>query len=335
MPARDLVAGVALLAVVAYGVLAGADFGGGVLDALARGPRKAEQREAIARAMGPVWEANHVWLIFAVVVLFTAFPVGYAALSVGLWAPFHLALVGISLRGAAFVFRGYGVLDAEGRRRWGTVFGVASAMTPVILGMALGAVSSGRLRVVNGEVRPDGVVWLTPLTVSMGALALAICAYTAAVFLTNETEGALREDFRRRALESGTVTVALSAITLPVTASEAPHLWEGLTHGRALPVLIAGTIAALASGLLLRWRRWRAARAASVAQVALVLSGWGLAQHPYLIFPDVTLAQAAAPEATLRFLLVAVPCGMLALLPSLWLLFRVFKRGAAERPAGE
>ncbi len=325
MRLHDLAAGVALLAVVAYGVLAGADFGGGVLDALARGPRKDAQREAIAQAMGPVWEANHVWLIFAVVVLFTAFPTGYAALSVGLWAPLHLALVGIALRGAAFVFRGYGVLDPAGRRRWGTLFGVASAITPVILGMALGAVSSGRLRVVDGAVRPVGVPWLTPLTAAMGLLALAICAYTAAVFLVNETDGELREDFRRRALWAGTATVALSAVTLPVTAVEAPHLWAALTHGRALPALAAGVAAALASGLALRWRRWRLARAASVAQVGMVLAGWGLAQHPYLVYPDVTLAQAAAPEATLRFLLAAVPCGMLVLVPSLVLLFRVFK----------
>jgi cytochrome d ubiquinol oxidase subunit II len=330
-------AGLILLAVIAYGVLAGADFGGGVWDALASGPRKAAQRDAIAHAIGPVWEANHVWLIFVIVLLFTAFPAAYAALSIGLFVPFHLVLLGITLRGAAFVFRAYGPQSSRARARWGAVFGAASVITPALLGASLGAVSAGRLRVA---MSPDGAprVWfeggvapyLAPVSLAMGALALALCAYLAAVYLTLETSGALREDFRRRALAAGTVVVAGSVLTLPLLYLRAPYLWRGLTSARAAPVVAAGVAAALASGWALATRHYRAARVAAVVQVALLLTGWGLAQYPHLIYPDLTLTTAAAPRATLRFVLYTLPVGAALLVPSLWMLFSVFKSTRAD-----
>lgn len=325
------VAGLTLVAVVAYGVLGGADFGGGVWDAVASGPRRDEQRDAIARAMGPVWEANHVWLIFVVVLLFSGFPVAYSALSVGLFTPFHLVLLGIILRGAAFVFRAYSpqsgrAVDAgTGARRWGVVFGAASVITPMLLGMCLGAVSAGGFHLVDGDVRLDGVPWLAPVSLAIGAFALALCAYLAAVFLAYETEAELSEDFRTRALWAGTAVVALSVLMLPLLVRQAPHLWDGLTAGRSLPVLLAGGIAALASGWWLRTRRYRLARLAAVTQVGCLLAGWGLAQYPYIVYPDITLFSAAAPDPTLRFILYSTPLGMAVLLPSLWYLFRVFK----------
>ena len=325
------VAGLTLLAVVAYAVLGGADFGGGIWDAAASGPRKAEQRDAIAAAMGPVWEANHVWLIFVIVLLFSSFPSAYSALSVALFAPFHLVLLGIILRGAAFVFRAYS--PESGRslgpspqaRRWGVVFGIASVITPVLLGMCLGAVSAGGIRIAPGAVTLEGMPWLTPVALAMGAFALAMCAYLAAVFLAYETDGPLREDFRRRALWAGTAVVALSVLLLPLLATSASHLWEGLLQPRTLPVLAVGVAAALASGWFLRTRRYRLARLASILQVACLVAGWGLAQYPYLIYPDLTLYDAAAPEPMLRFVLFSLPLGLALLLPSLWLLFRVFK----------
>ena len=324
------VAALMLVALVAYGVLGGADFGGGIWDAVAAGPRKAEQRTAIANAMGPVWEANHVWLIFVIVLLFAGFPRAYSALSVGLFLPFHLVLLGIILRGASFVFRAYSpgkVGEAEGAagRPWGVVFGVASVITPVLLGMSLGAVSAGGFHVEAGNVRLDGIPWLDPVALAMGVFALATCAYVAAVFLAYETEGDLREDFRTRALLAGTVVVAASVLLLPLLIAEAPHLWEGLLAPRTLPVLTAGIVAALASGWWLRTRRFRLARLAAILQVACLLGGWGLAQYPYIIYPDVTLTSAAAPTVTLEFILYTLPLGLLVLLPSLWFLFRVFK----------
>jgi cytochrome d ubiquinol oxidase subunit II len=325
--------GVALLmlvALVAYGVLGGADFGGGIWDVFARGPRKAAQREAIANAMGPVWEANHVWLIFVIVLLFAGFPRAYAALSIGLFLPFHLVLLGIILRGASFVFRSYspakaGEPDEAAGRSWGVIFGVASLITPVLLGMSLGAVSAGGFHVEAGQVRLDGIPWLAPVSLAIGAFALATCAYVAAVFLAYETEDPLQEDFRTRALMAGTVVVALSVLLLPLLIVEASHLWQGLLSARTLPVLTVGVIAALASGWFLRTRRYRLARIAAIGQVACLLAGWGLAQYPYIIYPDVTLTTAAAPEVTLNFILYTLPLGLLVLLPSLWFLFRVFK----------
>jgi cytochrome d ubiquinol oxidase subunit II len=322
---EDLVAAAGLFGVVLYGVLGGADFGGGVWDLFAGGPRRDEQRAAIAHAMGPVWEANHVWLIFVIVVLFTAFPPAFAALSVGLFGLFHFVLLGITLRGAAFVFRGHQVGDG-GAGHWGTVFGVASVITPMLLGMAVGAVSAGSLRVRDGQVQIVGATpWLAPVSLVIGALAVALCAYLAAVYLTLETKGELQEDFRRRALLAGTAVVGLAVLALPLLSLETPHLWRGLLGVRAAPVLVTGVAAALLSGWALLRRRLRLARLATVGQASLLLLGWGMAQYPYLIYPDVTLQDVAAPHATLRFVLYALPVGLALLVPSLWLLFRVFK----------
>ena len=322
---EEAVAAAGLAAVILYGVLGGADFGGGIWDLFAGGPRRDEQRAAIARAMGPVWEANHVWLIFVIVLLFTAFPPAFAALSIGLFGVFHFVLVGIILRGAAFVFRGPEVAERKAGN-WGTVFGVASVMTPVLLGTAVGAVSTGSLRVVEGDVQIDGPTpWLAPVSLTIGALALALCAYLAAVYLTVETRGELQEDFRRRALLAGTCVVGLAAIMIPLLYLEARHLWQGLVGVRAAPVIGAGVAAALLSGGALLRRRYRLARAAAIGQVSMLLLGWGLAQYPYLIYPDVNLHAAAAPPATLRFVLYSLPIGAALLVPSLWLLFHVFK----------
>jgi cytochrome bd ubiquinol oxidase subunit II len=323
-------AALTLVAVVAYGVLGGADFGGGIWDLAASGPNRDRQRDAIARAMGPVWEANHVWLVFVIVLLFSAFPVAYGALSTGLFALFHLVLLGIILRGAAFVFRAYSPesgreFASRSQRRWGAVFGTASVITPVLLGMSLGAVSVGRFGFIDGNVVLEGAPWLAPVSIAIGAFALAMCAYMAAVFLAYETEGDLREDFRRRALWAGTAVVALSVLLLPLLALQAPHLWEGLLAARTLPVLGVGLIAALASGWFLRTRRYRAARLAAIGQVACLVAGWGVAQYPFIIYPDVTIFSAAAPAVTLQFILFTLPLGLAILLPSLWYLFRVFK----------
>jgi cytochrome d ubiquinol oxidase subunit II len=313
------------MGVIAYGVLGGADFGGGIWDLFATGPRRFEQRAAIALAMGPVWEANHVWLIFVIVLIFTAFPPAFAALSVGMFGLFHFVLLGITLRGAAFVFRGPQIAD-RGRSTWGTIFGIASVITPVLLGMAVGTVSSGNFRIVNGKVEMPGTPpWFSPLSLAIGALALSLCAYLAAVYLTNETAGELQEDFRRRALFAGTFVVGLAVAMLPLLYWQAPHLWNGLSSAHAAPVIAFGVAAALTSGWALLRSRFRLARSAAIVQVALLVLGWGLAHYPYLIYPDLTLHTAAAPRDTLRFLLYSFAIGMAMLLPSLWMLFRVFK----------
>jgi len=332
----EIVGLVAMAALLAYTVLGGADFGGGIWDLLARGPRAAEQRAVIAQAMGPVWEANHVWLIFVIVILFTAYPAAFAALNVALFWPLHLLLVGVVLRGAAFVFRAHGHEAAGAPLGWGRIFGAASAITPVLLGACLGAVSTGRIRVRHGVVLPGSEwAWLSAFALATGLLTLAICAYLAAVYLTLETEGEVREDFRRRALAMWVLGGVISIGTLLLAAVEAPRLWQGLMLTRRGVVVLLGILLAPASALALWQRRFGWARALAAAQVCMLLAGWALAQWPYIVYPDLTLHGAAAPAATLRALLATLPVGLALLIPSLVLLFVVFKgRNPAARTRG-
>jgi len=309
-------AAVMFAALVAYAVLAGADFGAGIWDLVARGERRTAQREALAHAIGPVWEANHVWLIFLVVLLFTCFPAAYTRASIALFWPLHLVLIGIVLRGAAYVFRAYASETALARGVWGGVFGAASAITPVLLGMCLGAVSAGRVQ-----------AWDAPFAVATGVLALLICAYLAAVYLAWEShDAALREDFRRRAVAVWWLAGAASAITLLLAKSEAPRLWAGLTAWPALVFLIGGSVLAPLSFVALTRGRFEAARWLGAAQIVALLAGWAAAQWPYLIYPELTVDGAAAPASTLALTAWTLPFGLAALLPALWFLFWVFKR---------
>jgi cytochrome d ubiquinol oxidase subunit II len=276
--------------------------------------------------MGPVWEANHVWLIFLIVLLFTAYPAAFAAMSVALFWPFHLVLVGIALRGAAFVFRAHGHAAAGASLDWGRIFGAASVVTPVLLGACLGAISTGGIRVAGGRVAPGATsAWLAPFPLAVGLLGLAVCAYLAAVYLTAETSGDLREDFRRKGLAAWLVGGVLSLGTLVLARSHAPRLWEGLTSAPAGLVVVAGLLLAPASALALWRRRFLWARVFAAGQVVLLLAGWAMTQWPYLVYPDLTLTGSAAPAPTLRAVLWVVPVGMALVIPSLALLFAVFK----------
>ena len=314
--AAEALALVMLGALALYAVLGGADFGGGVWDLLARGPRAPGERRLIERAMAPVWEANHVWLILVIVLLFSAFPPAFAALGMRLHAPLVLALVGIVLRGSAFVFRQYGG-GGPAARRWGHVFAAASAATPLFFGLVLAAVTSGSGR------------WLGWFPVAVGALAVALCAYLAAVYLTGEPDGADHaEDFRRRAVRAWLAVCALAGLAALAAAAEAPD-FAGRLFGRAPgQVLVAGTaLCALAALLALVRRRYRLARLAAAAQVTGVVLGWGAGQYPLLIAPDIAIRAAASPPQTLRLLFPVLVIGALVVLPSLYWLLRVFKAG--------
>jgi len=325
-----LLGAVLLFALVAYALLAGADFGGGIWDLLASGPRRAEQRRLVEHAIGPIWEANHVWLILAVVVLFTGFPAAFAAVSVTLFLPLVLLLIGIVLRGAAFTFRTYGRGDRLARS-FGAVFSSASVVAPLLLGVSVGALASGRLRVdPAGAPRSGELAAFSPFTFAVGLLACALFAFLAASYLTVEAEGELREDFRRRALAAGVAVFATAALALALARSEAPRLFEGLTgHLWSAALHLLTAVAALSAFGALYARRPRLGRLCAAAQVALIVLGWGAAQYPYLVVPDVTLLGAQGPPQTQVALLVALAVGALTLFPSLYLLFRVFK---GERP---
>ena len=200
-----------LAALVLYALLGGADFGGGIWDLLAWGPRKREQRALIEHAIGPIWEANHVWLILVVVVLFTAFPAAFAAVSIALFVPLVLLLLGIVLRGAAFTFRTYDRPDDRVQARWGAIFSGSSVLAPLVLGVVVGALASGRLRVAADGAEP--FAWVAPFPLAVGLFAAALFAFLAATYLAVEAAGPLREDFRRRALGAG-VAVFLCALAL-------------------------------------------------------------------------------------------------------------------------
>jgi cytochrome d ubiquinol oxidase subunit II len=323
-----------LLSLVFYALMGGADFGGGLWDLLARGPRAQRQREAIAHAIGPIWEANHVWLILVVVLLFTGFPRGFAAMMTALNIPVTVMLIGIVLRGSAFVFRSYETQSILAGRRWSRLFGVASFFTPFFQGLILGALATGKIHVLNGRVATGFLAgWLTPFALACGVFALGLFAFLAAVYLTIETKNQpdLQDDFRWRGLGSGLALAPLAFLVFETSKQGAPEMYHGLTRWWA-PVLLAWTsffaITALAA---LGMRRFALARIAAVGQVTLILAGWSVAQYPNLVTPDVTVSNSAAPEVTLRLLILAVSTGAIVLFPSLAFLFYLFKgREAAE-----
>jgi cytochrome bd ubiquinol oxidase subunit II len=322
------IAGVMWSALVLYFLLGGADFGGGVWDFAARGPRKSQQRELIAHAIGPVWEANHVWLILVVVLLFGGFPRAFSVLSISLHLPLTFFLLGVVFRGSAFAFRSADVPGA-GQRRWGLVFSLASVVSPMLLGMIVGAIASGRIR-MDGTAVEGGYLapWLQPFCWVTGLFSLSLCALVAATYLAKEaTEPELKEDFRRRGLGVGITVGLLALLAFLLSKDGAPRVHDGLTSRPwTWPFHACTGIVALWHFGALWTRRYGSARLAVSALTALILLGWVLAQYPYLIVPDVTLENAAANPRTQRALLWALGAGVPVLGPSLWLLFRVFKR---------
>jgi cytochrome d ubiquinol oxidase subunit II len=330
----DVAAAVLGLSLNAYVLLGGADFGGGVWDLLASGPRRDRQREVITHAIGPIWEANHVWLILAIVLTFTCFAPVYARLGTVLHIPLTLMLIGIVLRGSAFTFRTYDNEQDSAQRRWGRVFAGASLITPILLGVSIGAVASGRvIRATSGSFLQRFIEpWCTPFAFSVGLLALTLFAFLAAVFLTLETrDPELIEDFRRRALAAGIAVFFASALVLILSGAAAPLVRSGLMASPwAVPLHLAtGMTAVLVLAAL--WLRWfRLARIGVAAQVSLIFWGWPLAQYPLLVPPDLTVANSAGPEITLRLVLITLVVGGVVLLPSLWYLFQIFKTGPAD-----
>ena len=323
-----LSAGCILASLVLYALFGGADFGGGVWDLLARGPRGADRRRLTAGAIGPVWETNHIWLIAAVVILFTAFPRAFAVVCTALFVPLTIVLAGIVLRGAAFAFHAYRLHEERGAGRWGVAFASASLVTPVFLGIVFGAISSGRIRATEPLAFTGNVgLWLSPFPISVGLLALASFAFLAAVYLILETKDpGLREELRRDAFRSAAALMLLSGLTLATAAVDAKEFFRALT-GRpwSIPLVAANAAAAAGAIASLALRRYPLARACAAVQVSLLLIGWGVAQYPYLVRPDITVFSAAASQWTLRFLLGALAAGAALLFPAIFFLFRVFK----------
>lgn len=331
--AEHLIAGFVLLSLIVYTLTGGADFGGGVWDLFAgKGERGKKARELIAHAIAPIWEANHVWLIIVVVLLFVCFPPAYAAISTALHIPLVLMLIGITLRGSAFVFRSYGVRTDEAVAQWGRVFAIASVVTPFFLGVTLGAVVSGEVHVTDsyGAVKTDFISeWLAPFPMVVGALVVALFAFLAAVYLVHECDEddtEMRDAFRQRGLISGVAVGALAFLALLIGGSGAERLYQGLTDSAwAIPFQLLTGAVAVAALVTLYKREYVWARFLAMAQAVLVVSGLGIALYPYVIPPHLTIFDAAAPENVLWTTFTALCVGMVALIPAFVVLYRIFK----------
>ena len=307
-PSPDIIAVAAILIVViaAYALFGGADFGGGIWDLLAGGPeRGAAPRALIDESITPVWEANHVWLVFILVLLWTAFPPAFAAIMTALFVPLSLSLLGIVLRGVGFAFR-HTAERLRMQQLTGATFASASLITPFFMGTVVGAVATGQV-----PVHPAGNVlaaWTSPTAILTGFLFVAACAYVSAVFLVPEARQRGHWDLTRyfalRATAAGLLTGALAGGTFAELSASSPHVFAGLT-GIALP-LVAISIAAGIAVLGMLWARWYHAlglRLTAAVAVAAVVCGWGLAQYPYL-FPTSTVASAARSAPKRRSVVV-------------------------------
>jgi cytochrome d ubiquinol oxidase subunit II len=317
-----------------YAVLGGADFGAGFWDLTAGGAeRGARVRGMVQRSMAPVWEANHVWLIFLLVVLWTCFPVAFGSIMSTLYVPLFLAAGGIIFRGTAFAVRGQAATINEARVI-GAVFALSSVIVPFCFGAVVGAVASGRVPVGNatGDAFSS---WLNPTSALTGVLAVITGAYLAAVFMAADAVRAglpdLVEAFRSRALGAGVAAGAVSIGGLLVLRDDARFLYDGLTSGTGLAFVLVSALAGAAT-LGLVWRgRFEIARASAAAAVACVTVGLAFAQSPYLLPRELTLDKAAASDATLAALLVSVGVGLLILIPSLVILYRLVLRGRLDQ----
>ena len=320
-----------------YTVLGGADFGAGFWQLFAgRGPHAERIREEAHESMGPVWEANHVWLIFVITVFWTAYPTAFGSIASTLAVPLFIAVVGIVFRGAAYGLRA-GAANARESARIDTVFALSSILTPFALGAAVGGIATDRVPVGNaaGDIWSS---WLNLTSIFIGLLAVATSAYLAAVYLAadaaRDRRRELERDFRVRALGAGVVAGAFAIGGIFVVGADSHELFHSLLHGRALPAVILSAMAGAATLALVHRRRYEPARYSAALAVVSVVAGWALARWP-TILPGLTVDQAAAGHDTLVAVVVAVLTGGAIVFPALAFLFRLAlsgRFGVAQAP---
>ncbi|MEE4540365.1 cytochrome d ubiquinol oxidase subunit II [Streptomyces sp. V4-01] len=334
----ELVAAFLFIGVVAYSLFGGADFGAGFWDLTAGGAARGRApRHLVDVSLSPIWEANHTWLIYCLVMLWSGFPAAFAAITTTLYFPLGIAALGIVLRGAGFAFRHASISTAH-QRFFGAAFALSSLLTPYCFGSIAGGIASGR--VPSGGNGDAVTSWLNPTSALGGVLAVLVCAYLAAVYLcvaaARLPDPALERYFRDRALAAALVTGAVSIAGIFVLRSDAHRLFDELDY-RALPLVIVAALAGAATIVLMVLRKDSTAwlREGAGAAVALVVLGWGVAQYPYLLGTHLSIDDAAAPDATLWVQVgVAVAAGVL-ILPSLVVLFRLAGRGRLAAPADQ
>jgi cytochrome d ubiquinol oxidase subunit II len=324
-----------LVGIAAYTVLSGADFGAGLWTLVPGGGQAgaAATRDHTRHAIGPVWEANHVWLIFVLTVAWTCYPGAFGSIASTLAVPLLIAAIGIIFRGTAYALRSQFSRDEEhGVRLVEYLFALSSVLTPFALATVIGAIATGRVPV--GNARGDLVTsWLNPVSVLAGVLAVAFSGYLAAVYLAADArrlaERALVHDFRIRALASGVVAGALALAGLLVIRVSAPSLWHGLTSGLGLALVLVSALAGVVTMVLVFLGRFGPARVSAALAVAAVIAGWAAAQSPELL-PGLTVAEAAAGRSTLIATIVAVAVGAVVLVPSLAVLYSLVLRGRLD-----
>ncbi len=328
----EFVAVVLMIGVTAYAVFGGADFGAGFWDLVAGGTaRGTRPRSVVEHAIGPVWEANHVWLIFVLVVLWTSFSEAFGAIMATLFVPIALAAFGIVLRGTSFAFRKE-VVRRSVRRDFGVVFAVSSVIVPFCFGAVAGAIASGRVP-PGGTTGDPWSSWINPTSILGGVLAVATCAFLAAVYMVYDAHRFagpdMEEYFRRRALVMAVVVGVIAVAGIFVLRADAEYLYDRLT-GPALPLVLASAVGGLGTLALLTRRLHRGARVLAMGAVAAVIWAWGVAQWPYLLPTRLTVAEAAAPTATLVAVSIAFGLAVLICLPSLALLYALDQRSLLD-----
>jgi cytochrome d ubiquinol oxidase subunit II len=320
--------------ITAYAVLGGADFGGGFWDLTAGGAERGGRvRGMVEHSMSPVWEANHVWLIFVLVIMWTCFPLAFGSIFSTLYVPLFIAVVGIIFRGTAFALRGQAATIGEARLL-GALFATSSVLVPFCFGACLGAIGSGQVPVGNAAGDPISS-WLNPTGILVGGLAVITGAYLAAVYMAGDSVRAglpdMERAFRARALIAGVVAGIVAIGGLVVLRSDARPLFDGLTSDGGLVFVIASAVAGAMTLALVWAKRYELARFTAAAAVACVTIGWAFAQSPYLLPNQLTLDRAAAGDATLVATLIGVALGMLVLVPSLYLLYSLTLKGRLDQ----
>ena len=317
-----------MAAMTVYAVFGGADFGAGFWDLVAGGTRRGERpRAVIDSSIAPVWEANHVWLVFCFVVLWTCFPDAYASITLTFFVPLTLAAFGIVLRGASFAFR-KAVLRTNQRRAFGAIFAISSVVVPYCLGAVLGGIASGRVP-AGGEAGDPWHSWVNPTSVVVGVLAVCVAAYLASVYLVWDAqrlgEGEMVTYFRRRAVAAAVVTGGVAVVGIIVIHGDSDRVFHGLMT-RALPLVLLSGVAGVTALWLLRHRPRRGARPAAMIAVASLMVAWGVAQWDYLIPESLTVSGAAAPSGTIGAVLVAAGLAVLIIVPAFVLLYVLDQR---------
>ncbi len=323
------VAVVLVVAVMAYAVFGGADFGAGFWDLTAGGAARGKHpRDVIERSIGPVWEANHVWLIFIFVVLWTAFAEAFASITLTLFVPLTIAAIGIVMRGASFAFR-KAVVSTSKRRLFGGAFALSSVLVPYCMGAVAGGIASGRVP-AGGQAGDPVNSWINPTSILGGVLAVAAVAYLAAVYLVWDArrfgDTRMAKYFRRRAVVSAFVVAAIGCVGIFVLHRDAPALYAGLTS-QALPVLAISVACGIGALILLLQDAARGGRALAILAIASVIAAWGVAQWPYLLPESLTVSAAAAPTGTLVAILTAVALAAVIVVPAFVLLYVLDQKG--------